>query len=191
MLPAAFTTKQKDVARPRKIKSTDTQEGKSFVKWAACLVGFIVPYASCSNTIHRDNHTRRVRKHSSGQHQWANYRTMQVAHYLWCGLWVVLAVLLREYSLTHYYKKSPALSRIILAIWFWVTVWNETALKIFEKWRRKTSGYSLETAVGRCVNKCSAYQSFSVGLSEPPALFQSMTWTGERKVGRQDRCSHL
>lgn len=95
-----------------------------------------------------------------------------------------------NHSLTHYYKKSPVFSRIILAIWFWVTVWNESALKIFGKWKRKTSGYSLETAVDRCVNKCSVYQSFSVG-KEPPASFQSMTWTGERKVRGHHRCSHL
>lgn len=34
------------------------------------------------------------------------------------------------------------------------------------------------------VNKCSAYQNFTVSFSEPLASFQTLTLIGKRKVGR-------
>ena len=193
MLPASFTTKQKDVARPSKINSTDTQEGKWFVKWAACLVGFIVPYASCSNTIHRDNHTRKVRKHSAGQQQWTNYRTMQVAHCLWCGLWVVLAVLLRA-SLTH--SRTTIRNLLLFPGLFWPYGSGlQCEMRVLSRYLE--SGEERQVAIlwrqlqadvwtNAQLTKASGWV-----FQNHQLRFNHWQWTGKRKVRGHHWCSHL
>lgn len=52
---------------------------------------------------------------------------------------------------------------------------NESALKIVGRWKINTKDDSLETVTSRFMNKCSAYQSFTVSFSEPLASFQTLT----------------